>query len=82
MATKGQSVLGSFGDANEEKLLTLSRIAETAERYDDMCEFTSELVKKRSAANKKLDVEERNLLSVAFKNVVGAKRASWRTLSG
>merc|ERR1719420_553169 len=27
-----------------------------------------------------LEVEERNMLSVAYKNVVGQRRASWRTL--
>lgn len=28
-----------------------------------------------------LSTEERNLLSVAFKNVIGARRSSWRIMS-
>jgi hypothetical protein len=75
-------ILTSFGDLDAGQLMELSRVSETAERYDDMCAFTSALVKKRCGEGKDLSVEERNLLSVAFKNVVGAKRASWRTLNG
>jgi hypothetical protein len=65
-----------------KKLVELIRVAETAERYEDMCKFVKTLVETKSKKGEDLDVDERNLLSVAYKNVVGAKRASWRTLSG
>lgn len=65
-----------------KKLVELVRVAETAERYEDMCRFVKKLVELKSQKKEDLDVDERNLLSVAYKNVVGAKRASWRTLSG
>jgi tetratricopeptide (TPR) repeat protein len=65
-----------------KKLVELVRVAETAERYEDMCKFVKTLVELKSTKGEDLDVDERNLLSVAYKNVVGAKRASWRTLSG
>ena len=55
-----------------------SKIAEQAERYDEMVEAMEFVSRNKSNG---LSVEERNLLSVAFKNVVGAKRASWRILS-
>ena len=33
------------------------------------------------ASDEELTVEERNILSVAFKNVVGTRRAAWRVIS-
>jgi hypothetical protein len=40
-----------------------------------------EAMKNVAKLNVELSVEERNLLSVGYKNVVGAHRASWRILS-
>ena len=71
-----------IADLDISKLLELIRVAETAERYEDMCKFVEKLVKMKSEKGEDLDTDERNLLSVAHKNVVGAKRASWRTLAG
>jgi 14-3-3 protein epsilon len=58
-------------------LVYQAKLAEEAERYDDMVVN----VKSLAELNIQLNVEERNLLSVAYKNVVGARRASWRVLS-
>ena len=40
-----------------------------------------EAMKKVAEMKVELTVEERNLLSVAYKNVIGARRASWRIVS-
>ena len=40
-----------------------------------------ESMKKVASMDVELTVEERNLLSVAYKNVIGARRASWRIIS-
>ena len=60
-----------------EELVQKAKLAEQAERYDDM----SAAMKKVTEAGQELTNEERNLLSVAFKNVVGARRSSWRVVS-
>lgn len=40
-----------------------------------------ESMKKVAELDMELSMEERNLLSVAYKNVIGARRASWRIIS-
>ncbi|MBA0597289.1 hypothetical protein Gorai_007098, partial [Gossypium raimondii] len=60
-----------------EQQVYLARLAEQAERYDEMVEAMKNVAK----LDVELTVEERNLLSVGYKNVIGARRASWRILS-
>jgi len=54
-----------------------AKLAEQAERYDEMVAA----MKAVASMDVELTVEERNLLSVAYKNVIGARRATWRTLN-
>jgi len=60
-----------------EELVQRAKLAEQAERYDDMASS----MKKVTELGEELSNEERNLLSVAYKNVVGARRSSWRVIS-
>jgi hypothetical protein len=71
------------GEVRRRTLVSMARTAEAAERYDDMCQLMKELVVSvgKDTANPSLTQDERNLLSVAYKNVIGARRASWRTLN-
>jgi 14-3-3 protein epsilon len=62
-----------------EEAVYLAKLAEQAERYDEMVEEMKKAAEQ--ALQSELTVEERNLLSVAYKNVIGARRASWRIVS-
>ncbi|KAA3453875.1 14-3-3 protein 7-like [Gossypium australe] len=64
-------------EKEREHQVYLARLAEQAERYDEMVEAMKSVAK----LDVELTVEERNLLSVGYKNVIGARRASWRILS-
>ncbi|KAB7493914.1 14-3-3 protein zeta [Armadillidium nasatum] len=63
--------------ADKEEQVQRAKLAEQAERYDDM----AAAMKQVTETGVELSNEERNLLSVAYKNVVGARRSSWRVIS-
>ncbi|KAL4218025.1 14-3-3 class protein [Mactra antiquata] len=62
-------------------LIQSAKLSEQAERYDEMAKTMKERVCSRELGCEELNNEERNLLSVAYKNVVGARRSSWRVIS-
>jgi len=63
-------------------LVVLARLSEASERYEDMSKVMRTLVEWTStqATKPDLTVEERNLMSVAYKNVVGSRRTACRAL--
>ena len=60
-----------------EQDVYFAKLAEQAERYDEMAEHMEKVGKMTD----ELSVEERNLLSVAYKNAVGSRRAAWRIIT-
>ena len=66
-----------MSEAPQKELVQKAKLAEQAERYDDMAAAMKEVTED----SEQLSNEERNLLSVAYKNVVGARRSSWRVVS-
>merc|ERR1711943_60889 len=59
------------------KSVYFAKLAEQAERYDEMADYMKEV----GNIPQELSVEERNLLSVAYKNAVGSRRAAWRIIT-
>ncbi|XP_043363438.1 14-3-3 protein zeta/delta isoform X1 [Dermochelys coriacea] len=72
LALAGQKI-----SMDKNELVQKAKLAEQAERYDDM----AGCMKSVTEQGAELSNEERNLLSVAYKNVVGARRSSWRVVS-
>jgi 14-3-3 protein epsilon len=63
---------------SKEELLYLARLADQCDRFDEMVDYVSKF---SEANDEELTIDERNILSVAFKNVVGTRRAAWRVIS-
>jgi 14-3-3 protein epsilon len=62
---------------DRDKNIYFAKLAEQAERYDEMANYMKEV----GTSGVEMAVEDRNLLSVAYKNAVGSRRASWRIIS-
>lgn len=61
-----------------EENIFLARVAEQAERFEDMVNFLKPVLDTKGAD---ITSDERNLLSVAFKNLISSKRTAWRTIT-
>ena len=61
-----------------EENIFLARVSEQAERFEDMVDFLSRVLDEKHGA---VNSDERNLLSVAFKNLISSKRAACRTIA-
>ncbi|ONK60881.1 uncharacterized protein A4U43_C08F23680 [Asparagus officinalis] len=71
--------------ATESKLtrdqnVLLAKVAEQSERYEEMSSFMEDVVVSRDVTAE-ITTDERNLVSVAFKNLVASRRASWRIVN-
>lgn len=61
---------------SREDLVYMAKICEQTERFDDMLEYMKRIL----GYKEELSTEERNLLSVAYKNCVSPKRTAWRII--
>eukprot|EP00405_Crypthecodinium_cohnii_P046013 CAMPEP_0206584482 /NCGR_PEP_ID=MMETSP0325_2-20121206/35750_1 /ASSEMBLY_ACC=CAM_ASM_000347 /TAXON_ID=2866 /ORGANISM="Crypthecodinium cohnii, Strain Seligo" /LENGTH=244 /DNA_ID=CAMNT_0054091651 /DNA_START=14 /DNA_END=748 /DNA_ORIENTATION=+ len=63
--------------ATRDENVFMARMSEQAERFEDMVEA----MKRVASVAGHLSPDERNLLSVAYKNCVGARRQAWRAVN-
>ena len=61
-----------------EKQVYIAMLAEQCNRFEDMMNFLDEMVRNKSDP---LSPDERNLLSIAYKNTITLRRTAIRTLS-
>merc|ERR1719464_627762 len=64
--------------ADNDTNIFLARVAEQAERFEDMVEYLGAVLDNKGGD---VTADERNLISVAFKNLISSKRAACRTIA-
>jgi len=61
---------------NADQALNMAKLAEAAERYEEMTQYMMRCVANKSGND--LTVEQRNLISVGYKNLMSARRTAFR----
>ena len=60
-----------------EKLISLARITEQAERHEETIKYMEKIIEQKK---EDLTIEERNILSSAYKSCVSSRRNAWRSI--
>merc|ERR1711865_1175172 len=71
-------VMGDTDESARKLALGSAKIAEQAERYEEMVDFMNQIIAMGFNGDE-LNQEERNLISVGYKNMMSVRRTSWRT---
>jgi 14-3-3 protein epsilon len=66
-------------DLTRDQALHMAKLSEQAERYEDMVKYMTQIINLGVKASE-LSVEERNLLSVGYKNMMSVRRTAFRTV--
>jgi 14-3-3 protein epsilon len=61
----------------KNEFLYMARLAEQTERFEDMVKHMKNYI----SVTGELRDDERNLLSIAYKNTVSSRRTAWRAIS-
>ena len=64
-------------EATIEEHIFMARVCEQNERFEDMMDFLKIVMETKGGD---MTLDERTLISVAYKNVVATKRTTWRTV--
>ena len=65
-------------DVNYTKNIYLARVAEKSDCHEDTIKIMEDLIKTKE---NDLNLEERNILSSAYKNLVSSRRSAWRSIN-
>ena len=63
---------------SREENIYMTKVAKQTEKFEDMLDYIKKVV---TGFDIELSVEERNLLSVAYSNLIGSRRTAWRAIS-
>lgn len=61
---------------SRDDLVYMAKVCEQTERYEEMLKYMNQVLN----FDQEISQEERNLLSVAYKNSVSSKRTAWRII--